>query len=129
MRFVLAAFVFALGACAAPNREVPDKPTEPTTEATPDAEDFGADPMGIARRWADDPPREAPEELRRRLESWEQAVVVRLAHEAPNRYRAVLAESDSKGADAIVLVIERGEAGWKVVEGERDDGTYLWPRM
>lgn len=129
MRVVLAVFVLALGACAAPNPETPDEPTEPTRKATPDAKDFGADPMGVARRWAVDPPREAPEELRRRLESWEETIVVRLARESPDRYRAVLAESDSKGADAVVLVIERDGAGWSVVESARNDETYLWPRM
>jgi len=100
-----------------------------TSRETP--ERYGDDPMGVAQRWADDPP-EAPAsggaEAAELLEDWERVSVLRVSRRGAGSYRAVLARSGS-GDGAVLLVVERREGGWEVVRAERGSPKFLWPEM
>lgn len=99
------------------------------TDGSKRAPSFGTDPMGVAQRWAHDPPEDAPGDGAPRMRGWTRALVLRLVREREGRYRALVAESDTKEADAVILVIERRDGDWSVTDTERAGGDYLWPRM
>lgn len=90
---------------------------------------YGDDPIGLAHRWADDPPEDAPESARKALETWDRPEVVRVSRREDGSYRAVIARSGSSEAEAVLLVIERGAEGWRVTGAEEGSATYLWPEM
>jgi len=90
---------------------------------------YGDDPVGLAHRWADTPPEDAPESIREQLETWERPKVLRVSRRADSSYRAIIARSGSPEAEALLLVIERGDEGWRVTGVEKRSAKYLWPEM
>lgn len=100
-----------------------------TSGAAEQRAEYGDDPIGLAHRWADAPPEDAPASARKTLEAWDRPTVVRVSRRPDGSYRAVVARSGSSEAEALLLVIERGDGGWRVTGVEESSATYLWPEM
>jgi hypothetical protein len=100
-----------------------------TSETDDRAARYGDDPIGLAHRWADTPPEDAPESIREQLETWRRPKVLRVSRREDGSYRAIIARSGSPEAEALMLVIERGDGGWRVTRVEEQSATYLWPEM
>jgi hypothetical protein len=86
--------------------------------------------MGTARRWVDEHVASGADGPAL-LDELESPVVARLYRADTTRYRAVIAEPESRGDDpAILLTIEPNETGtWRVVEVTSGGATHLWTEM
>ena len=113
---------------------------QPTPDDTPTAGDaseeqaaersFGDDPMGLARRWTASVPSDTPESIRERVTGWSDPTVLRLYRVSATEYRAVVAASDDRDAEAVLLTIARGgdSAGdWRVESVAASEASHMWP--
>jgi len=66
---------------------------------------------------------------REQLETWNRPKVLRVSRREDGSYRAIIARSGSPEAEALLLVIERGDEGWRVTGVEERSAKYLWPEM
>ena len=125
------ASLFGMG-CSTGQGKPDETSDETTTSETAKSAAYGADPMGVARKWAASPPDELPESVRSTVASWEEPIVVRLYRHRSDQYRAVVAGADKKEGPAVRLTIveaENASEKWRVDEVAETTADELWPTM
>jgi hypothetical protein len=131
-RLGVAVFLSFLALTTAACATSPDESSsEPSTSESATAEPtYGDDPMGTARRWAADLTKDADESVPEIARGWSKAVVLRVYRAGDGDFRAVVAESDARHAEAVLLTITRGggtDSGWSVADARPTDATHGWP--
>ncbi len=119
-----------VGCATGPDEPADDEPSAARADAADesDAPSFGDDPMGAARRFAHAPPESTDAATRETVASWSDPAILRLYRERDGAYRAVVADADRRGADALLLSLSRGDDGtWRVDDARPTDATHAWP--
>ena len=118
-------------ACSTTQPSPDDSPTAAeSSDAQTDEPTYGDDPMGLARRWTASVPSDTPEPIRERVTGWSEPTVLRLYRRSTTEYRAVVAESDDRDAEAVLLTITRdGTSGgdWRVESVDASEASHMWP--
>lgn len=132
VRLIVVALVLAglTTGCATTQQPSDDPSADEAAQTETASTDFGADPMGTARRWAASPPADTPEAVRDRVETWADPVVLRLYRAADDQYRAVVAGDDARDAEAVLLTITPAgdsNADWRVDSVKPTDASHAWP--
>jgi len=69
------------------------------------------------------------EPIRTRVDAWANPQVLRVYRADADTYRAVVADSDTRGAEAVILTMtaEGDTGGWTIDSVERADASHGWP--
>ena len=123
--------LLAVPACSTTSSTTKGDTAEKTNTAEADEPSYADDPMGAALRWSHSPTDAAPDKLRTRVQSWNDPVLLRLYRHDDSTYRAVIAESDTKDAEAVLLTLQPSpdRDGWHVTSTKPGSAKELWPSM
>ncbi|MFB6351915.1 MAG: hypothetical protein ABEN55_18270 [Bradymonadaceae bacterium] len=116
-------------ACSTTGSPPGDEPTTKTETTSAKSSTYGNDPLGTAKRWAQSPPSDTPDAIEKRVTAWPNHTVLRVYRVDADKFRAVVAASDSRDADAVLLtLVATGDNdGWTVDAVETTDATHAWP--